>query len=202
VPWSCMLCDFKCDAQVLPMLLVVPRLMPGPPSRGMMLGYGDVVVPGLLLMLLRRFDVAMARGISVLSYTFWAICAYIVGILVTDAALVYEIGGSKGQPALLYLVPCTLGTAGVLAWLRGDLPALWRGEIVDVKDHVSGDASYHGQEQAVDGGAGNSNAVAHRLVPEQEHVVLPDAIVCDRPGAVGESEACALESSRLLDSPR
>lgn len=143
----------------------------------MMLGYGDVVVPGLLIMLLRRFDVAMSRGIGVLSYTFWAIVAYVVGILLTDAALVYNIGGSKGQPALLYLVPCTLGTAGVLAWVRGDLPALWRGEILDVKDHISGDASHHGREQAVEGGAAiSSAAVANRMSPDQEHVAMPDSL--------------------------
>lgn len=189
--------------QILPMLLVVPRLMPGPPSRGMMLGYGDVVVPGLLVMLLRRFDVAMARGASVLSYTFWAIVAYIVGILLTDAALVYNIGGSKGQPALLYLVPCTLGTAAVLAWARGDFPALWRGQIVDVKDHDSGDASYHGQEQPVEGSAACSSAVAHRVVPEQEHVAMPGVGPSDHVGALRDADGGnAIESSRLLDSPR
>lgn len=183
--------------EILPILLVVPRLLPGPSGGFSMLGYGDVVVPGLLVMLMRRFDVAMSRGISVLSYTFWMIVAYVVGILLTDAALVYEIGGSKGQPALLYLVPCTLGTAGVLAWARGDLPALWCGEIVDVKDHVSGDASYTDQDQTVEGGAANASAVAHRVVPEQESVSIP----ANSSSTTGE-RGSGIESAHLLDSTR
>lgn len=183
--------------QILPILLVVPRLLPGPAGSFSMLGYGDVVVPGLLVMLMRRFDAAMSRGISVLSYTFWMIVAYVVGILLTDAALVYEIGGSKGQPALLYLVPCTLGTAGVLAWARGDLPALWCGEIVDVKDHVSGDASYTDQDQTVEGGAANASAVAHRVVPEQESVSMP-ANSSSTAGELGSG----IESAHLLDGTR
>ena len=33
----------------------------------------------------------------------------------------------QGQPALLYLIPCTLGTVMLLSWCRGDLPAMWQG---------------------------------------------------------------------------
>ena len=33
----------------------------------------------------------------------------------------------QGQPALLYLIPCTLGTVMLLSWCRGDLPAMWKG---------------------------------------------------------------------------
>ncbi|MBA0840929.1 hypothetical protein Goarm_003466, partial [Gossypium armourianum] len=36
----------------------------------------------------------------------------------------YLMNGN-GQPALLYLVPCTLGVTVVLAAIRGDLKALW-----------------------------------------------------------------------------
>jgi len=32
-----------------------------------------------------------------------------------------------GQPALLYLVPTTLGTTLLLGFLRGELNALWNG---------------------------------------------------------------------------
>ena len=31
------------------------------------------------------------------------------------------------QPALLYLVPCTLGVIVVVAWYRGELSDLWSG---------------------------------------------------------------------------
>lgn len=36
----------------------------------------------------------------------------------------------QGQPALLYLVPCTLITGYVIGWLRGDLKRLWTGRMV------------------------------------------------------------------------
>lgn len=125
------------SVQVLPMLFAVPRLLP-PVHTNMMLGYGDVAVPGLLIMMLRKFDIATGRGTGLQSYTLWTMLAYIVGLAVTDAALATQFGGSQGQPALLYLVPCTLGTAWLLAWMRGDSRVLWRGQIEEVKDHASG----------------------------------------------------------------
>ena len=37
----------------------------------------------------------------------------------------------QGQPALLYLVPCTLPVVLLLAWRRGDLPSMWKGNITE-----------------------------------------------------------------------
>ena len=139
--------------QVLPMLLVMPRLLP-PVHSLMMLGYGDVAVPGLLVMMLRRFDIATGRGAGRHSYTAWAVAAYVAGIALTDAALATSFGGSQGQPALLYLVPCTLGTTWALAWLRGDCRVLWRGEVEELKDHASGEDV----AIAVHGGAGGEGS--------------------------------------------
>lgn len=36
-----------------------------------------------------------------------------------------QIGGQGGQPALLYLVPCVLGTVLALAYSRSQLRELW-----------------------------------------------------------------------------
>ena len=36
---------------------------------------------------------------------------------------------TQGQPALLYLIPCTLGTLWVLAWHRGESALLWRRDV-------------------------------------------------------------------------
>ena len=58
---------------------------------------------------------------------------YGVGLLLTYLALEFEVFGSSGQPALLYLVPCTLGTITVKALLRGDLRALMAGEHGDLR---------------------------------------------------------------------
>ena len=35
---------------------------------------------------------------------------------------------NSAQPALLYLVPFTLLPTILVAWLRGDLPAMWEGD--------------------------------------------------------------------------
>ena len=39
---------------------------------------------------------------------------------------------AQGQPALLYLVPCTLITAVVIGWKRGELSQLWNGRLVSL----------------------------------------------------------------------
>jgi len=56
-----------------------------------------------------------------------------VGLLVTFGAL--AIMGT-GQPALLYIVPLTLGTTVVVGWLRNELRQLWIGEPVSAQRHT------------------------------------------------------------------
>lgn len=135
------------------MLLLVPRFLP--PLQGqMMLGYGDVVVPGLLITMMRRFDVAAARSLWQ-GYFAPLLLSYVVGVVLTDVALAYHVFGSQGQPALMYLVPCTLGCTWGLAWWRGDVAALWAGRVDDWKDHASGsdDTDIEQQQQSAEGGA-------------------------------------------------
>ncbi|KIY95705.1 signal peptide peptidase-like 2B [Monoraphidium neglectum] len=92
--------------EVMPMLLRVPRLQGPPIARGgySMLGFGDIILPGLLVALMRRVDIDLRlpwpRG-----YFLPALAGY--------------------GPALLYLVPCTLGTVLALTAARGDLRRLW-----------------------------------------------------------------------------
>ena len=50
-----------------------------------------------------------------------------MGLLITFVMLFVM---EKGQPALLYLVPCTLGTGYVIGWKRGDIKRLWTGQMV------------------------------------------------------------------------
>lgn len=50
--------------------------------------------------------------------------AYGIGLLVTFMALALM---QRGQPALLYLVPCTLVTSCALALWRGELGTFWTG---------------------------------------------------------------------------
>lgn len=53
--------------------------------------------------------------------------AYGVGLFITFVMLFVM---EQGQPALLYLVPCTLITGLVIGWQRGELKKLWTGQMV------------------------------------------------------------------------
>lgn len=61
------------------------------------------------------------------------ISAYFVGIIITYIVLVLS---ESAQPALLYLVPCTLGCTIGLGWWKGELVLLWRG-ICYVQEEVN-----------------------------------------------------------------
>lgn len=79
-----------------------------------LLGLGDVLIPGLLIGLLLRFDVGKMEkesGGGEYEYFKYAICAYVLGLLVSFGA---SLLSGKGQPALLYLVPLvSLSAIGV-----------------------------------------------------------------------------------------
>merc|ERR1712066_1055247 len=92
-------------------------------GRDRMLGFGDIVLPGLLVSYLRRYDILGRRQFS-RGYFAPSVVGYFIGLCITMVAL--KIMGI-GQPALLYLVPGTLGTTLVLAVYRGELTHLWEG---------------------------------------------------------------------------
>jgi signal peptide peptidase-like protein 2B len=62
------------------------------------------------------------------------VVAYACGLLMANIA-VYVM--AMGQPALLYLVPCTLGTMTYLGWKRQELRALWEGpKVITTADEI------------------------------------------------------------------
>jgi len=84
-----------------------------------MLGLGDIVLPGIFIALLLRFDVHLSRNSRTYFNTGFA--AYIFGLLLTIFVMhVYR----HAQPALLYLVPTCLGFPLLLALLKGDIKAM------------------------------------------------------------------------------
>ncbi|KAG9480519.1 hypothetical protein GDO78_012142 [Eleutherodactylus coqui] len=109
----------------LPMVLKVPRLNSSPLALCdrpfSLLGFGDILVPGLLVAYCHRFDILIQS-----SRIYFLACtvAYGIGLLVTFVALALM---QKGQPALLYLVPCTLLTSLAVALWRKELPLFWTG---------------------------------------------------------------------------
>ncbi|XP_029503112.1 signal peptide peptidase-like 2 [Oncorhynchus nerka] len=109
----------------LPMVLKVPRLNSSPLALCdrpfSLLGFGDILVPGLLIAYCHRFDILMQ---SSRFYFLACTIGYGIGLLITFVALALM---QMGQPALLYLVPCTLLSSLAVALWRKELPLFWTG---------------------------------------------------------------------------
>jgi minor histocompatibility antigen H13 len=103
-----------------------------------MLGLGDIVLPGIFIALLLRFDVHLSRNSR--TYFNASFIAYILGLLTTMLVMhIYR----HAQPALLYLVPACIGAPLLVALIKGDLKALFLYE-----DHPSQDETAKGKEAA------------------------------------------------------
>lgn len=82
------------------------------------------MLPGLLAVFCRRFDLSQRLPLGK-GYFVPCVCGYGGGMLLTYAALWFSWFGDQGQPALLYLVPATLGTISLLSAARGQFGLLW-----------------------------------------------------------------------------
>ncbi|XP_055517295.1 signal peptide peptidase-like 2A [Leucoraja erinacea] len=118
------------SSEKLPVVIRVPRLVPsvatlcGIPFS--VLGFGDIIVPGLLVAYCRRFDVE-TNGYNI--YFILCTIAYAVGMMLTFVVLIVM---KMAQPALLYLVPCTLITCTITAITRKELRIFWTGSVYEV----------------------------------------------------------------------
>lgn len=100
-----------------------------------MLGLGDIVMPGLLLCFVLRYDaykksqlhlaetgLPPPNHLNKLSYFHCSLIGYFLGLLTaTVSSEVFK----AAQPALLYLVPFTLLPLLTMAYLKGDLRRMW-----------------------------------------------------------------------------
>ncbi|XP_044951423.1 signal peptide peptidase-like 4 [Hordeum vulgare subsp. vulgare] len=109
------------DEDGVPMLLKIPRMF-DPWGGYSIIGFGDILLPGLLVAFALRYDWA-ARKTLQSGYFLWSMVAYGSGLLITYVAL--NLMDGHGQPALLYIVPFTLGTFILLGKKRGELRNLW-----------------------------------------------------------------------------
>ncbi|KAK1801958.1 hypothetical protein P4O66_022583, partial [Electrophorus voltai] len=88
-----------------------------------MLGLGDIVIPGIFIALLLRFDVSLKKNTRTYFYT--SFLAYIFGLGLT----IFVMHTFKhAQPALLYLVPACVGFPVVVALVKGELTEMFRYE--------------------------------------------------------------------------
>jgi len=101
-----------------------------------MLGLGDIVMPGLLLCFVLRYDAYKKAQIANIdagvppppsyyhriTYFHCSLIGYFLGLLTaTVSSEVFR----AAQPALLYLVPFTLLPLLTMAYLKGDLRRMW-----------------------------------------------------------------------------
>ncbi|KAL5994387.1 Signal peptide peptidase-like 4 [Asimina triloba] len=102
----------------IPMLLKIPRMF-DPWGGYSIIGFGDILLPGLLIAFTLRsmlekmrtsnramYDWAAKKNLRT-GYFLWSMVAYGAGLLITYVAL--NLMDGHGQPALLYIVPFTLG---------------------------------------------------------------------------------------------
>jgi Signal peptide peptidase len=86
------------------------------------------------------------------------VVAYAIGLAMANTA-VYVM--NMGQPALLYLVPCCLGTLVYIGWRRNELIDLWEGP-----------KALKAADDIVYGYSDNTVGTASTLSPSATHVPL------------------------------
>lgn len=111
-----------------------------------MLGLGDIVMPGLLLCFVLRYDAykksqmihSAEAGIPTpnhfnrITYFHCSLIGYFLGLLTaTVSSEVFK----AAQPALLYLVPFTLLPLLVMAYVKGDLRRMWDEPFIPSPQH-------------------------------------------------------------------
>jgi len=154
-------------SDMIPMLLVVPKVWDW--AGGVtLLGLGDVVLPGLMVSYALRMDY-LRRGTCLGGYFVLLCFGYGVGLAM---AIVASVLMRMGQPALLYLVPCTLLPFFSLAWCRGELHDVWYGPGGKAAGHGAetddGEAEYGREEEGASGleaaAAASSEEIHQRLL--------------------------------------
>jgi len=114
-----------------PIKLLFPRDLSGCGTlRNSMLGLGDIVVPGIFIAFLAKWDAVKMGEKASTSFVYLntVMVAYFLSLVTTVSIMLFF---NAAQPALLYIVPYVLiATFGVAA-SRGELKELWKFEIPD-----------------------------------------------------------------------
>ncbi|XP_022448465.1 minor histocompatibility antigen H13 isoform X3 [Delphinapterus leucas] len=93
-----------------------------------MLGLGDIVIPGIFIALLLRFDISLKKNTHTYFYTSFA--AYIFGLGLTIFIMhIFK----HAQPALLYLVPACIGFPVLVALAKGEVTEMFSGRFKKLK---------------------------------------------------------------------
>jgi len=112
----------------MPMVFVFPKIL-DELGRESILGLGDVAFPGFLTTFLRKIDLTQnSYGLN--GYFIPGIIGYAFGLAFTMFILLVF---NYAQPALLYLVPCTLLPTYYIAMKKKELNLLWNFDNISEK---------------------------------------------------------------------
>nr|KAF6330060.1 histocompatibility minor 13 [Myotis myotis] len=112
-----------------------------------MLGLGDIVIPGIFIALLLRFDISLKKNTHTYFYTSFA--AYIFGLGLTIFIMhIFK----HAQPALLYLVPACIGFPVLVALAKGEVTEMFSYEESNPKDPAAVTESKEGAEASASEG--------------------------------------------------
>lgn len=106
-----------------PVKLLFPKDIFADQFQFSMLGLGDIVIPGIFIALMLRYDVKRAGNAKKFDklYFNFTFAGYIVGMISTIGVMHFF---QAAQPALLYLVPCCIGASMVPALILGEVKDL------------------------------------------------------------------------------
>ena len=99
-----------------------------------MIGLGDIVIPGVYVALMLRFDIYLFKkakkdisnfeiSFKNMKYFFITFIFYNLGIIITLCSMYFF---NHAQPALLYLVPCTLLSSTLTSFQTKEFNELWK----------------------------------------------------------------------------
>ncbi|CAG5096361.1 Oidioi.mRNA.OKI2018_I69.XSR.g14581.t2.cds [Oikopleura dioica] len=121
----------------IPFLFRVPHIVPSiyddlcsDGTRESMLGYGDIILPGVLGTYCAIFD--RANGYTRMPFFWTFVGSYALGLIFTFLALIIT---ESGQPALAFIVPSTCIGVALVGYCRKELKSFWDGP--KVKQNLS-----------------------------------------------------------------
>jgi minor histocompatibility antigen H13 len=121
-----------------PIKLMFPRELGGCGIlKQSMLGLGDIVVPGLFIAFLAKWDAIKIGEKKATSFVYLntVMYSYVLSLITTVSIMLFF---NAAQPALLYIVPYVLITTAALAVTRGEFKELWYFEIPDEDESEKG----------------------------------------------------------------
>ncbi|CAH0475026.1 unnamed protein product [Peronospora belbahrii] len=144
------------NPEPMPMLIVLPRILEWAGGVNMV-GLGDIILPGMLLSFALQYDYANSTNY----FRFMAV-GYAVGLALANLAATIT---RMGQPALMYLVPTTLGLLLFASKRNGDFQAMWIGIGVDKKMRNREGSRYQavGLEEVASSGVVIGDVMGHDL---------------------------------------